>query len=102
MTGGAALEGQQGPRLCLGCAVATFFGARGCGFPSDWAGFAVNVGRGGAAVFLVPGLVVLVVGAGAAPGVGVLFAGVGDECCFGFPDVDGLGCGGEVEGSVDG
>ena len=64
--------------------------------PSMW-------GRGGAAVlFLVPGLVVLVVGAGAAPGVGVLFAGVGDECCFCFPDVDGLGCGGEVEGSVDG
>ena len=91
------------PHLSLGCAVATFFDAAVCGFPSIWVGFAVDVGGGGAAVlFLVPGLVVLVVGAGAAPGVGVLFAGVGDECCFCFPDVDGLGCGGEVEGSVDG
>src|SRR4029453_7683483 len=41
-------------------------------------------------------------GVGAAPGFGVFLAGVGDECFFCFPDLDGFGCCGEVQGSVDG
>ena len=40
--------------------------------------------------------------AGAAPGFGVFLAGVGDERFFCFPDLDGFGWCGEVQGSVDG
>ena len=70
--------------------------------PFELVGLDLDLGMTASGDRRVSSAALLICRLGAAPGVGVLVAGVGDEGSFCFPDLDGDRWCGQVQGSVDG